>query len=110
MKDYFVRIAYNSDTDIWEEIDEELNSELIEISKAPLALYNKAKFLEKENLRYKTQIESGELCDREEVRKETAKEILRMIKDKGLLRYGGYLLHASDFDTISKLYGVGGEI
>lgn len=46
----------------------------------------------------------------EDVRKETAKEILRMIKDKGLFRYGGYLLHDSDFDTISKLYGVGGEI
>lgn len=107
MKDYFVRISYNSDTDIWEEIDEELNLELNEISKAPLALCKKAKFLETENLRYKTQIESGKFCDREEVRKETAKEILRMIKDKGLLRYGGYLLHDSDFDTISKLYGVG---
>ena len=47
-------------------------------------------------------IESGELCDR----KEMAREILRMIKDKGLFRYGGYLLHDSDFDTISKLYGV----
>lgn len=42
----------------------------------------------------------------EKVRKETAKEILRMIKDKGLLRYEGYLLHDSDFDAISKLYGV----
>ena len=110
MKDCFVRIVYNSDTDIWEEIDEELNLELNEISKAPLALYKKAKFLETENLRYKTQIESGELCDREEVRRETAKEILQMIKNKGLFRYGGYLLHDSDFDTISKLYGVGGEI
>ena len=77
MKDYFVRISYNSDTDIWEEIDEELNLELNEISKAPLALYKKAKFLETENLRYKTQIESGELCDREEVRKETAEKILK---------------------------------
>lgn len=37
---------------------------------------------------------------------DTAKEILQMIKDKGLLRYGGYLLHDSDFDTIGKLYGV----
>lgn len=37
---------------------------------------------------------------------ETAKEILQMIKDKGLLRYGGYLLHDSDFDTVGKLYGV----
>lgn len=48
-------------------------------------------------------IESGELVERDEVRKETAKEILRMIKDKDLLRYGDYLLHDSDFDTISKL-------
>ena len=37
---------------------------------------------------------------------DTAKEILQMIKDKGLFRYGGYLLHDSDFDTIGKLYGV----
>lgn len=37
---------------------------------------------------------------------DTAREILRMIKDKGLFRYGGYLLHDSDFDTIGKLYGV----
>ena len=37
---------------------------------------------------------------------DTAREILQMIKDKGLFRYGGYLLHDSDFDTISKLYGV----
>lgn len=37
---------------------------------------------------------------------ETAREILQMIKDKGLFRYGGYLLHDSDFDTIGKLYGV----
>lgn len=37
---------------------------------------------------------------------DTAKEILQMIKDKGLLRYGGYLLHDSDFDTVGKLYGV----
>lgn len=37
---------------------------------------------------------------------DTAREILQMIKDKGLLRYGGYLLHDSDFDTIGKLYGV----
>ena len=36
----------------------------------------------------------------------TAREILQMIKDKGLFRYGGYLLHDSDFDTIGKLYGV----
>lgn len=76
MKDCFVRIAYNSDTDIWEEVDEELNSELNEISKAPLALYKKAKFLETENLRYKTQIEIGELCDR----KETARDIVEMLK------------------------------
>ena len=62
------------------------------------ARYERLQFLE-------DKIESGELCDR----KETAKEILRMIKDKGLLRYGGYLLHDSDFDTISKLYR-GGEI
>ena len=37
---------------------------------------------------------------------DTAREILQMIKDKGLFRYGGYLLHDSDFDTIGKLYGV----
>lgn len=37
---------------------------------------------------------------------DTVREILRMIKDKGLFRYGGYLLHDSDFDTIGKLYGV----
>lgn len=37
---------------------------------------------------------------------DTAREILRMIKDKGLFRYGGYLLHDSDFDTVGKLYGV----
>lgn len=42
----------------------------------------------------------------EKVRKETAREILRMIKDKGLFRYGGYLLHDSDFDTVGKLYGL----
>ena len=34
------------------------------------------------------------------------REILRMIKDKSLFRYGSYLLHDSNFDTISKLYGV----
>ena len=38
--------------------------------------------------------------------RDTAREILQMIKDKGLFRYGGYLLHDSDFDTIGKLYGV----
>ena len=38
--------------------------------------------------------------------RDTVKEILQMIKDKGLFRYGGYLLHDSDFDTIGKLYGV----
>lgn len=37
---------------------------------------------------------------------DTVREILQMIKDKGLFRYGGYLLHDSDFDTIGKLYGV----
>lgn len=37
---------------------------------------------------------------------DTAREILQMIKDKGLFRYGGYLLHDSDFDAIGKLYGV----
>ena len=37
---------------------------------------------------------------------DTAREILQMIKDKGLFRYEGYLLHDSDFDTIGKLYGV----
>ena len=37
---------------------------------------------------------------------DTVREVLRMIKDKGLFRYGGYLLHDSDFDTIGKLYGV----
>lgn len=37
---------------------------------------------------------------------DTVREILQMIKDKGLLRYGGYLLHDSDFDTVGKLYGV----
>ena len=47
---------------------------------------------------------------KEQASKETAREILRMIKDKGLFRYGGYLLHDSDFDTISKLYGGGCEI
>lgn len=40
---------------------------------------------------------------------DTAREILRMIKDKGLFRYGGYLLHDSDFDTVAKLYGVNPE-
>lgn len=42
----------------------------------------------------------------EKVRRETAREVLRMIKDKGLFRYGGYLLHDSDFDTVGKLYGL----
>lgn len=37
---------------------------------------------------------------------DTAKEILQMLKDKGLFRYGAYLLHDTDFDTIGKLYGV----
>ena len=37
---------------------------------------------------------------------DTMREALRMIKDKGLFRYGSYLLHDSDFDTIGKLYGV----
>lgn len=51
-------------------------------------------------------IESGELRNTEEVRKETAKEILQMIKEKGLLRYGGYLLDDSDFTAVGHLYGV----
>ena len=108
MKDYFVRIAYNSDTDIWEEIDEELNSELIEISKAPLALYKKAKFLEKENLRYKTQIESGELCNREEVRKETAREILKSMLNKMYKLTGcGVPYHVKKFiEEVAMEYGV----
>ena len=33
-------------------------------------------------------------------RSDTVREVLRMIKDKGLFRYGGYLLHDSNFDTI----------
>lgn len=37
---------------------------------------------------------------------DTAKEVLRMLKDKGLFRYESYLLHDSDFDTVGKLYGV----
>lgn len=40
---------------------------------------------------------------------DTAKEVLRMLKDKGLFRYESYLLHDSDFDTIAKLYGVNPE-
>lgn len=40
---------------------------------------------------------------------ETAKEILRMLKDKGLFRYESYLLHDSDFNTVAKLYGVNPE-
>lgn len=51
-------------------------------------------------------IESGELRNTEEVRKETAKEILQMIKEKGLLRYGRYLLDDSDFTAVGHLYGV----
>ena len=45
----------------------------------------------------------------EDVRKETARLILRMIKDKGLFRYGGYLLHDSDFDTVATIYNVNKE-
>lgn len=41
---------------------------------------------------------------------DTAREILQMIKDKGLFRYGGYLLHDCDFDAIGKLYGVETEV
>lgn len=37
---------------------------------------------------------------------DTAKEILQMLKDKGLFRYEAYLLHNTDFNTIAKLYGV----
>ena len=37
---------------------------------------------------------------------DTVKEVLRMLKDKGLFRYESYLLHDSDFDTVGKLYGV----
>lgn len=40
---------------------------------------------------------------------DTAKEILRMLKDKGLFRYESYLLHDSDFNTVAKLYGVNPE-
>ena len=40
---------------------------------------------------------------------DTAKEVLRMLKDKGLLRYESYLLHDSDFNTVAKLYGVNPE-
>lgn len=40
---------------------------------------------------------------------DTAKEVLRMLKDKGLFRYESYLLHDSDFNTVAKLYGVNPE-
>lgn len=40
---------------------------------------------------------------------DTAKEVLRILKDKGLFRYGAYLLHDSDFNTVAKLYGVNPE-
>lgn len=40
---------------------------------------------------------------------DTAKEVLRMLKDKGLFRYGAYLLHDTDFNTVAKLYGVNPE-
>lgn len=40
---------------------------------------------------------------------DTAKEVLRTLKDKGLLRYESYLLHDSDFNTVAKLYGVNPE-
>ena len=40
---------------------------------------------------------------------DTVKEVLRMLKDKGLFRYESYLLHDSDFDTVGKLYGVNPE-
>lgn len=102
MKDYFTRITYNSDTDIWEEIDEELNLELIEISKSPLALYKKAKFLEKENLRYKTQIESGELCDR----KETAAEILKPLYDVIMEHPDCCVNLSEDIKFLMEKYGV----
>lgn len=42
----------------------------------------------------------------EEIRKETAREIVQFIKDKGILRYGGYLLDDSDFISVGHLYGV----
>lgn len=40
---------------------------------------------------------------------DTAREILQMLKDKGLFRYESYLLHDSDFNTVAKLYGVNPE-
>ena len=40
---------------------------------------------------------------------DTAKEVLRTLKDKGLFRYESYLLHDSDFNTVAKLYGVNPE-
>lgn len=37
---------------------------------------------------------------------DTAREILQMLKHKGLFRYESYLLHDSDFNTVAKLYDV----
>lgn len=43
-------------------------------------------------------IESGELCDREEVRKETAREILQIIRDSAHIHFA--------MRKIAKKYGV----
>lgn len=56
-----------------------------------------------------TAIESGELCDREEVRKETAKEILQMLvghemRDKGA--HMSWVIVKQDVTFIAEKYGI----
>ena len=44
--------------------------------------------------------------ERERQQKETVRQVLHMIKDKGLFEFNGYLLRDSDFNAIATLYGL----
>lgn len=51
-------------------------------------------------------IESGELCDREEVRKETARDILKPLYD-AIMEYPDYCVNLSeDIKSLMKEYGI----
>lgn len=73
------------------------NSQIVD---DPRKLKDEIARLTEENARLQKEADIGK------AKREAAEKVLRTIKEKGLFRYGGYLLRDSDFKAVATMYNV----